>query len=771
MKKVTLLIIISISSIFAIAQQTELEKAMITIKERGEVYFSFQESDRSVLTSLSSSLSMDKITGNEIIAYANANEFNKFLSHSIDFKVLTPPSMMFPSILENSRKERELNTWDYYPNWDEYNAMMNQFAANYPDLCELVTIGTSMNGREIMCIHINNNLGEDQNEPEFLYTSSIHGDELVGYVLSLRLIDYLLSNYGVLGDVTHMVDNIDIWINPLANPDGTFAGGNNSVWGATRGNANNIDCNRNFPDPEDGEHPDGNPWQTETIVWMDFAEDMDFVMSSNMHGGAEVVNYPWDTWSMLHTDTDWWELVSREYADQVHEHGWSGYFTDLDNGVTNGYAWYSISGGRQDYMNYFHNCREMTLELSAVKTPMESQLNDFWEANYRSLLSYMGQVLYGFSGVVTNAVNGNPVVAKVWIENHDMDNSEVYSHQPVGNYNRPVKEGNYDVTFSAFGYYDQSFNIDIVDYGLQILDVELLPVGTLISQFSSSATIAGPGSEINFYDHSLGNNIVSWEWTFEGGIPESSTEINPENIVYDNIGEFDVTLKITDGSGDTDILIMENYISIKEAVVIENTTVTICDGVFYDTGMENSDYSDNEDLVITFYPEIQNMQVILDFIEFDIENHFYCENDYLEIYDGEDVTAPLLGSWCGNDNPGMVYASNDAGALTVLFHSNSSIVESGWKAVISCDSNVGIINNYEPDINIFPNPANDWINIKGENSLQNIVMKDLTGRTVYSAYELLQEHQINTVRLSSGIYTLIIGDSKGRSIRKMQITK
>jgi hypothetical protein len=184
-----------------------------------------------------------------------------------------------------------------------------------------------------------------------------------------------------------MVNNMDIWINPLANPDGTYAGGNNSVNGATRYNANFVDLNRNYPDPDDGPHPDGNPWQVETIAFMDFAEGRDFVMSANFHGGAEVVNYPWDTWSHFHADDNWWQYVSREYADTVHDNAPFGYMNYLNNGITNGYAWYEITGGRQDYMNYFHQCREFTLEISDIKLLPANQLINHWNYNYRSICS------------------------------------------------------------------------------------------------------------------------------------------------------------------------------------------------------------------------------------------------------------------------------------------------------------------------------------------------------------------------------------------------
>lgn len=752
------------------AQDSQIEKANEVLRERGEVYFKFSVNDMEI-DRLTRTVSLDKITTEFIYAYANKSEFDRFLELGKDFEILTPPSMMFPSILENSKKPRNIGSLNYYPNWDEYNSMMNQFAADYPDLCELVSIGTSNQGKDILCIHINDDLTSDQAEPEFLYTSSIHGDELVGYILTLRLIDTLLSGYGSDPELTYLVNNIDIWINPLANPDGTFAGGNNSVWGATRGNSNNIDLNRNYPDPEDGPNPDGNPWQTETIHWMDFAEDMDFVMSANMHGGAEVVNYPWDTWSRLAADDDWWEYVSREYADLVHEYGWAGYFTDLNNGITNGYAWYSISGGRQDYMNYFEHCREVTLELSEVKTPPESQLEDFWNANYESLLAYMKQVTNGFSGLVTNAVTGEGVPAKVWLDNHELDNSEVYANMPLGNYNRLVKEGNYDVTFSALGFYDEVFNIDIIDDQNYELNVVMMPIGTLISDFSSTATVAGPGSAISFFDHSIGYNIDSWEWTFEGAETSTSTDQNPEDIIFNEIGIYDVTLKITNTDGETDIKVMEDFIEIKEAVIIDNTTVTICDAVFYDSGAENGDYSNDEDYIITFYPEIPGQMVILGFVEFDIENSWNCVNDYFQIFDGTDITAPEIGMWCGPSGPTWQYATNEEGALTVLFHSNETITSSGWKAVISCDSNVGMAQKEEVNVLVYPNPATNKLYIDSDVEISNITLTSLSGINLTNLIQISDPATINLSRLSEGYYILgfLAGDVP--VYKKVQVTR
>ena len=66
---------------------------------------------------------------------------------------------------------------------------------NYPSLCRLDTIGTSINGKLVLALKISDNPAEDETEPEVFYSSTMHGDETGGYVLMLRLADYLLKNY------------------------------------------------------------------------------------------------------------------------------------------------------------------------------------------------------------------------------------------------------------------------------------------------------------------------------------------------------------------------------------------------------------------------------------------------------------------------------------------------------------------------------------------------------------------------------------------------
>lgn len=443
------------------------------LHKKGEVYFSFKEFDKARINSISLIISIDNVTDTMVYAYANKEEFENFLKLNIPFWILPHPGDADFDLNMKSSPE-EIMEWDSYPTYDGYISMMYQFATNHPVLCRIVNGGQTVQGRQILFAVISDNVNIPEPEPKFLYTSSMHGDETTGYVLMLRLIDYLLTGYGSNPEITNLVNNTEIWINPLGNPDGTYHGGNQTVNGAIRYNANSFDLNRNYP----GVDYPGNPViQPETQIFINTAKQNYFRLSANFHGGAEVVNYPWDSWQRLSADDSWWIRVSRKYADTVHVYAPPGYLDDLNNGITNGYAWYYVHGSRQDYQIYYLHGRECTIELSAVKLLPPAQLPAHWNYNYRSFLNYIKQSLYGISGTVTDSLTGGPLKAKVFIPGFDIDSSEVYSDSLFGKYYRMIYQGTYSLTFSAPNHYSKTIpNVFARHDSLTILNVQLRPV-------------------------------------------------------------------------------------------------------------------------------------------------------------------------------------------------------------------------------------------------------------------------------------------------------
>ena len=370
--------------------------------------------------------------------------------------------------------------WDEYPTYQDYVNMMYQFENDYPEKCRIKRIGYTLQNREFLFAVISDNVNTDEPEPRVMYTSSMHGDETLGYVTMLRLIDYLLSSYDTSSQVKNLVDNSEIWIMPLENPDATYAGGDSTITGAIGGK---VDLNRNYPNPVQGQNP-GGAWQKCTIAMMELTDSVKFVLSANFHGGAELIAYPFHSWrpvTKTHADEAWFIYVLRNFVDIIHDNSpsSSNYMEDMHNGITQGGEWYIAYGTRVDYMTWYKHCREVQAEISAIKLMSPSNLPTYWEYLYRSLLYYIEQCLYGINGIVTDSITGNPLPAKVWVENHDRDSSHVYCNMPFGDYYRPIYQGTYDVTFSCNGYYSKTITgVEVKNNEATILNVKLRKIQT-----------------------------------------------------------------------------------------------------------------------------------------------------------------------------------------------------------------------------------------------------------------------------------------------------
>ncbi|HEY4800305.1 MAG TPA: CUB domain-containing protein, partial [Bacteroidia bacterium] len=103
------------------------------------------------------------------------------------------------------------------------------------------------------------------------------------------------------------------------------------------------------------------------------------------------------------------------------------------------------------------------------------------------------------------------------------------------------------------------------------------------------------------------------------------------------------------------------------------TTYTTSTGTCYDSGGASGNYSDNERLVWVIAPAGAS-SVSLTFSSFNTENTW----DYLYVYDGTDVWAPLLGKFTGTTNPGTLVASS--GKMCLEFRSDCATNAAGWNA-------------------------------------------------------------------------------------------
>lgn len=270
-----------------------------------------------------------------------------------------------------------------YPSPEEIASEMKSITDKYPEISKMFSIGKSVKGRDLFVIKLSKDVGVNDDRPEFKYIANMHGDEIVGRELMVRLVKDLLLNYGKDPVITNLLDRAQIYIMPSMNPDGAAA--------STRGNAKYVDLNRDFPDFSTSDNKDtveGRAPETQAV--MNWQKTRKFVLSANFHGGAEVANYPWDTKQDRFPQEALVKELCLEYASLAPYIGAS---TAFKNGITNGFAWYEVNGGMQDWSIYYRKDLQITVEVSNTKWPEYSKVDYYYQQNKPALLKFIERAI------------------------------------------------------------------------------------------------------------------------------------------------------------------------------------------------------------------------------------------------------------------------------------------------------------------------------------------------------------------------------------------
>lgn len=127
----------------------------------------------------------------------------------------------------------------------------------------------------------------------------------------------------------------------------------------------------------------------------------------------------------------------------------------------------------------------------------------------------------------------------------------------------------------------------------------------------------------------------------------------------------------TDTSGRVGSSFTTPGVSQKEAPQIYS--ISLDNGKFNDSGGEHAGYINNEAYIYRIIPP-SNKKIELTFSEFDTES----PHDYLVVYDGMSINAPVIDTLKGTFRPSKIVSTGNA--LTLLFISDGRTTGKGWKA-------------------------------------------------------------------------------------------
>lgn len=335
-----------------------------------------------------------------------------------------------------------------YPTYGELTARMAQWEATWPHLAQVESIGESVEGRELWFARITGPGGTGPDyRPIVSHVATMHGDEKVGTVLLVDFAERLLDGYGHDGPLTWVLDNTEIWIMPLMNPDGY------SAPIPRRHNANWVDLNRDFPSWVCGDSDTAGERQPETIAMMEWNAGRQIVLQANQHGGALVVNYPFDECSLCGTSCAF-SRTQLEATVREASLAWASAnprmsaSTRFPDGVTNGAAWYSIYGSMQDWNYRYRGTIEVTVELDDTKIPSVELLEQIILENRQSIIDYTMMAHHGLRGFVVSAHEGLPLEATISLAGGDL---LLRSDPATGGFHHILVPGVYTVVVEADG--------------------------------------------------------------------------------------------------------------------------------------------------------------------------------------------------------------------------------------------------------------------------------------------------------------------------------
>lgn len=131
---------------------------------------------------------------------------------------------------------------------------LEHYAATYPEFVELERIGSSLEGRAIRMLKIRINNAGAPRKPGLFYVGTQHAREWMSAMSVMYTVDKLITQYGQDAEITELLNQVDIYVVPVVNPDGfefTWAEDGDRFWRKNRrANADGsfgIDLNRNWP--------------------------------------------------------------------------------------------------------------------------------------------------------------------------------------------------------------------------------------------------------------------------------------------------------------------------------------------------------------------------------------------------------------------------------------------------------------------------------------------------------------------------------------------
>ncbi|MHC4945200.1 MAG: M14 family zinc carboxypeptidase [Planctomycetota bacterium] len=398
-----------------------------------------------------------------------------------------------------------------YRHFNDIVPILNNFETSYPDIAKVVDlgtetgVGTTVEERTLYAVKLSDNVGDDEDEPNVYIVGCHHAREIMTPEFCIWAIEKLTTLYGTDADVTKWLDTYQIYLCPVANPDGhVYCFDVFEWWRKNRrnngGGAYGVDLNRNFDFNWYGPYSGStDPWsdtykgpspnsEQETKMEVAFAEERHLAKVLDFHSSGSEVLYTYILSSSFPALMEnWFEDKAIELSYALN---YGGYYRK-PSAEGEHYEWELCKLGAFSFLV------ETGYEFQPYYSTAQSEFNDHIWPGIQWFLDHE----ISLRGHVIEAVSGNPLEANIAIKGVNYTQGEIRKSEPkFGRYHYFLPPGNHEVTFSAAGFSPRTFDVNIIDGKSTLLEVQLGPGPTL--------TVNGPASQ---------DNVVDLSFDYSGG--------------------------------------------------------------------------------------------------------------------------------------------------------------------------------------------------------------------------------------------------------------
>jgi carboxypeptidase T len=303
-----------------------------------------------------------------------------------------------------------------YPTLAEIEGMLHNISITYPNITTLSSIGTTYEGRDIWCLEISDNPGEDEGEPGVFFIGLHHAREWPTAAICLYIAQNLTAGYGNTPEITNVVDNRRLWLVPCMNPDGYYyCHDEGHDWRKNRRyfpkfGTYGVDLNRNYDGSCNGDswgawgsigsgsvsHRSSSevycgPWtvsENETQAIRSVLLENDICACITWHTYGEVLLWPWGYKSLQTPDGTYMRYVGQQIAQRMTRDSGSGTYSAGGGG-------YAVTGDTTDWAyGYAHYVQgrttfAYTIEACSQFHPPEEKLDQIVTENFKGALYFL----------------------------------------------------------------------------------------------------------------------------------------------------------------------------------------------------------------------------------------------------------------------------------------------------------------------------------------------------------------------------------------------